>query len=210
MKGRKKGKIRTIGYLRVSTIDQDTEKFKSEVLKYCNKADLGKVDFLEEKVSGAKHWKKRELGQVIETMGSGSKMIVPELSRLARSIPQIHEIMSELREKEIDLHVIKENIIVNGTGKMSMTTKIQVSMFAMMAELSRDFISTRTKEALQVKKESGVRLGRPSGARILKGREDEIKKYVDMGLNKTAIAKLMQVNINTLANFMNEQKIGKY
>jgi DNA invertase Pin-like site-specific DNA recombinase len=200
----KRRKKKTVGYLRVSTIDQSTEKFKTAILKYCNKNELGKVDFIEEKVSGTKHWKKRELGQVIEKMVSGSVLVVPELSRLARSIPQIHEIMTELRKKEIDLHIIKENMIVNGTGEMSMTVKIQVSMFAMVAELSRDFISIRTREALQVKKEQGITLGRPAGERILSGREDEIKKYLKLGLNKTAIAKLMEVNINTLARFMKE------
>jgi DNA invertase Pin-like site-specific DNA recombinase len=209
MKGKKKGKIKTVGYLRVSTIDQNTEKFKTAILNFGNEQDFGKVDFVEEKVSGTTKWTDRKLGELIETLDKGSRIIVPELSRLARSTPQIRAIIDATQERGIDLYILKQHLFITASKKMDPSTKAQVNMFAMMDEFERDMISLRTKEALQVKKESGVKLGRPSGARILSDREDEIKKYVDMGLNKTAISKLMKVNINTLANFMKERKITR-
>ena len=76
----------TIAYLRVSTVDQDLGKNKSDVLFFANENNLGKVHFVEEKISGAIHWKKRELGSIIDSMSEGDHLIVSEFSRLGRSM----------------------------------------------------------------------------------------------------------------------------
>ena len=81
--------METIAYLRVSTEEQDLEKFKADILKYANDKQLGNVQFIEEKVTGTKNWKERELGTIIGVLNAGDNIIVPELSRLARSISQI-------------------------------------------------------------------------------------------------------------------------
>ena len=57
----------TYGYLRVSTVEQDNNKFQGEILLYSNKNHLGHVSFVEEKVTGVKDWKQRELGTLINT-----------------------------------------------------------------------------------------------------------------------------------------------
>ena len=205
--------MKTYGYLRVSTIDQDNEKFKNNIYRYANEKELGTVVFVEEKVSGTKDWKKRALGTLIENAKVNDVIIVPELSRLARSIPQIYEIISICREKSIWLHIIKQNIILN--GKDDITTKIMVSTFSLVAELERDFISLRTKEALAVKKAQGVILGRPKG----KGKSkldkyaDQIKEYRELGLSYNKIATnlvkmtdLENVNSQSVANWVGKQK----
>ena len=92
---------KTIGYLRVSTDQQDVEKNKSDILTLANKKRLGTVDWVEEKVSGTKNWKERKLGEVFSTLDSGDTIIVSELSRLGRSTLQILEIMKEAKEREI-------------------------------------------------------------------------------------------------------------
>ena len=76
---------RTIGYLRVSTADQDIEKNKSDILKLANEKRLGSVDWVEEKVTGTKNWRKRKLGKVFNSLNAGDTIIVSELSRLGRS-----------------------------------------------------------------------------------------------------------------------------
>ena len=96
----------TIAYLRVSTVDQDLGKNKSDVLFFANENNLGKVHFVEEKISGAIHWKKRELGSIIDSM-SGDHLIVSEFSRLGRSMLECMEIMSHCLEKKINLYAIK-------------------------------------------------------------------------------------------------------
>ena len=86
---------RTIGYLRVSTIEQDLNKNKAGILALANDKKLGNVDWVEEKASGVKDWRKRKFGEVFTTLGTGDTVIVSELSRLGRSTLQILEIMKE-------------------------------------------------------------------------------------------------------------------
>ena len=150
---------KTIGYLRVSTDQQDLEKNKADILTLANSKRLGTVDWVEEKVSGTKDWRKRKLGQVFTTLNSGDTIIVPELSRLGRSTLQILEIMKEAREKDIAVHAVKGGWTLNG----SMESKIVLTMLAMMSEIERDLISERTKEGLRAVRARGIKLGRPPG-----------------------------------------------
>jgi DNA invertase Pin-like site-specific DNA recombinase len=92
-------KPKTVAYLRVSTIDQDTEKNKHEILKLANDKDFGKVEFIEEKVSGKKSWKERKIKQIIDDLKEGDRLIVPELSRLGRSMLEIMEMLSIAKDR---------------------------------------------------------------------------------------------------------------
>ena len=149
------------GYLRVSTEGQENEKFKDAILRYANEKQLGNVSFVEEKVSGKVDWKKRSLGELINSARSGDVVIVPELSRLGRSISMIYQIIENCQNKGIEIHSLKQNLVIR--DKNDMPTKIMINTFAMVAEIERDFVSMRTKEALAVKKRMGVKLGRPRG-----------------------------------------------
>jgi len=149
------------GYLRVSTEGQENEKFKDAILRYTNEKKLGNVSFVEEKVSGKVDWRKRSLGELIATCGVGDIIIVPELSRLGRSISMIYQIIENCQSKGIEIHSLKQNLVIR--DKNDMPTKIMINTFAMVAEIERDFVSIRTKEALAVKKRMGVKLGRPRG-----------------------------------------------
>ena len=205
----------TYGYLRVSTIEQDNEKFQSAVLKYANEKKLGNVEFVEEKISGTKDWKGRELGKLIEKAEAQDVIIVPELSRLARSVPQIYEIIAACQEKEVWLHIIKQNMVIN--GKNDITTKIMISTFSLIAELERDFISIRTQEALAKKKADGVKLGRPKGV-IGKSKLDayglQIREWRNLGLSHAKIAKnlvemtgLEKVNPQSVKNWLDKHPV---
>ena len=91
----------TYAYLRVSTIDQNTEKNKMDVLKFVNDKKLGNVEFVEEQISGKSNFKNRQLGALLERMEKGDILIVPELSRIARSITQIFEVIDITKQKGI-------------------------------------------------------------------------------------------------------------
>ena len=91
----------TYAYLRVSTIDQNTEKNKMDVLKFVNDKKLGNVEFVEEQISGKSNFKNRQLGALLERMEKGVILIVPELSRIARSITQIFEVIDITKQKGI-------------------------------------------------------------------------------------------------------------
>jgi len=195
------------GYLRVSTIDQDNEKFKTEILHYANERKLGSVKWIDEKISGAKDWKNRELGRLVERLKKSDVIIVPELSRLARSVSQIYQIIEAVRVKGGILHILKQNIIIDGTTELSLTTKVMLNTFSLMDELTRDFIRLRTKEALMVKKNKGVKLGRREGSGLkLEGRDDEIKKYFNLGMSVALTARVMGVNRGTLISYIKRNK----
>jgi DNA invertase Pin-like site-specific DNA recombinase len=93
-KSKNQNKPKTIAYLRVSTIDQDTKKNKAEILKLANDRDLGKVVFFEEKASGKKSWKEKKIKGVIDDLGDGDRLLVPQLSHLGRSMLEIMEMLS--------------------------------------------------------------------------------------------------------------------
>ncbi|MCK5742548.1 MAG: recombinase family protein, partial [Chlorobi bacterium] len=86
--------MKTIAYLRVSTADQDLEKNKIDILKLANEKKLGNVEFVEEKVSGKVSWRNRKLFEVFQKLEKADNLIVPELSRLGRSMLEIMEILS--------------------------------------------------------------------------------------------------------------------
>ena len=195
------------GYLRVSTIEQNNEKFKTEILHYTNERKLGSVKWIDEKISGAKDWKNRELGRLVERLKKSDVIIVPELSRLARSISQTYQIIEAVRVKGGILHILKQNIIIDGTTELSLNTKVMLNTFSLMDELERDFIRLRTKEALMVKKNKGVKLGRREGSGLkLEGRDDEIKKYLNMGMSIALTARVMGVNRGTLISYIERNK----
>jgi DNA invertase Pin-like site-specific DNA recombinase len=163
---------KTIAYLRVSTVEQDLEKNKADILTFANNKDFGKVKFVEEKVSGMKNWKERKIKQVIDSLNTGDRLIVPEFSRLGRSMLEIMEMLSILKDKEVNVYAVKGEWELNG----SLQSKIMAMVFSIASEIERDLISKRTKEALRARKNAGVKLGRPKG--VGKSKLDEFKEEI--------------------------------
>lgn len=149
----------TIAYLRVSTAAQEVEKNKAAILGLANQKDLGRVRFVEETVSGQVPWRRRKIATVLQGLQPGDTLIVSELSRLGRSMLECMEILSIATQKGIALHAVKGPWHLDG----SLQSKIIAMAFAMAAEIERDLISHRTKEALRAKKAAGGKLGRPPG-----------------------------------------------
>ena len=198
-------KKRTIGYLRVSTIDQDLEKNKAEILMLANSKDLGRVEWVEEKVSGKKNFKDRKLGEIINDLNTGDCIIVSELSRIGRSMLEIMEILSILKDKEVNVFAVKGDWSLNG----SIESKIVGMVFAMAAEIERELISSRTREALRARKAAGVRLGRPRGPG--KSKLDifrvEIEALLKNGSKKTYIANRYGTTPANLHNWIKKNAI---
>lgn len=150
---------KTTAYLRVSTVEQDLEKNKADILKLANSLELGHVTFVEETVSGTVSWKKRKIAKILENAQKGDNIIVSELSRLGRSMLECMEILSIASQRGINIYAVKGNWRLDST----IQSKIIAMAFSMASEIERDLISKRTKEALQSRKQNGVRLGRPKG-----------------------------------------------
>src|SRR5260221_13961419 len=150
---------KTIAYLRVSTIDQDLEKNKFDILQLANEKGLGQVQWVEETLSGRVSWRKRHIATIFEHFHSGDNLIVSELSRLGRSMLECMEILSVASQKGIHIYAVKGNWRLDN----SIQSKIIAMAFSMAAEIERDLISQRTKEALAARKKAGMKLGRPRG-----------------------------------------------
>jgi DNA invertase Pin-like site-specific DNA recombinase len=196
---------KTIGYLRVSTIDQDLEKNKADILFLANNKDLGKVVFVEEKVSGKVSWRKRKIASVLEDLNKDDTIVVSELSRLGRSMLECMEILSIATHKGINIYAIKGEWQLGS----SIQSKIIAMAFSMAAEIERDLISKRTKEALKARKDQGIKLGRPRGpgkSKLDKFRP-EIEALLSNGSTQKFIAKRYDTTGANLHNWLKKRVI---
>lgn len=183
--------VKTIGYLRVSTGDQELEKNKSDILRLANHLNLGQVNFVEEIVSGKVSWKKRKIAEIIEDFTQGDTLIVSELSRLGRSMLECMEILSVAVEKGVRVYAVKGNWSLDS----SIQSKIVAMAFSMASEIERDLISQRTKEALRYKKEQGIKLGRPPGPG--KSKLDKYRPEIEALLKNGSTQKFIAGRYNT-------------
>lgn len=189
---------KTIAYLRVSTAEQDLQKDKACILSLANDKDLGKVHFVEEKISGTISWKKRKIFHIIEELNKGDNLIVSELSRIGRSMLEIMQVLQIALEKGINVYAVKGNWNLDN----SIQSKIVAVVFSMAAEIERDLISRRTIEALNARKAAGVKLGRPAGPG--KSKLDQFKPEIEALLNSGSKQKFIANRYGTTeANLSN-------
>ncbi len=201
--------MKTVAYLRVSTPQQDLRSQRLAILEYARAHDFRVDDFIEATASGQASEKRRRLDELTSTLEPGDRLVVSELSRLGRSLGQVVTILDALAKGGVALVALKENIRVD--GKQDMQTKVMTTLFALFAEIERDLISERTREGLARARASGRQLGRPKGSlgvSRLDGREDDIRRFLELGLSKTAIAKLTGVSRTALYSFMNTRGLG--
>lgn len=193
-------KHKTIGYLRVSTGAQELKKNKADILQLANQYDLGRVQFIEEKVSGKVTWRKRRIAELLDTLPPQGCIIVSELSRLGRSMLECMEILSIATQKGINVYAVKGNWRLD----QSIQSKIIAMAFSMAAEIERDLISQRTKEALRFRKAQGIRLGRPRGPgkSKLDQYRPEIEGLLANGATQRFIAKRYKTTEANLHNWL--------
>ncbi len=198
---------RTIAYLRVSTLDQNLEKNKADILHLANDKNLGKVEFVEEKISGKVSWKQRKIGPLLNELKKGDTILLSEFSRLGRSMLECMEIISIAVEKGIKIYTVKGGWQLDNT----IQSKVMAMVFSMAAEIERDLISKRTKEALQSIKQSGAKLGRPKGPgkSKLDAFRPEIEALLKNGSSQKFIAKRYNATEPTLSNWMRKNSIKR-
>jgi DNA invertase Pin-like site-specific DNA recombinase len=200
---------KTIGYIRVSSDKQTVDNQRLAILEYCQRKKLNVDKWIEVNMSSRRTPTQRRIDELLEKLNEGDTLIVAELSRLARSVGQIAVLVDTLRKNKVRLISIKESTDLK--GKLDINTKVTLNIFSLLAEIERDLISERTKEGLRRARAEGKLLGRPKGTigkSKLDGKEDEIKKYLSLGVNKTNIAKIYQVSWSTLDNFIKTRKLA--
>ncbi|QHJ01742.1 recombinase family protein (plasmid) [Xylophilus rhododendri] len=199
---------KVIAYLRVSTDAQDVANQRHGIAGYCVARALHAPMFIEDTVSGRTPWQQRQLGVLIDQAEAGDVLVVAEISRLARSTLQVLEIMRKCVGKHVHLHIVKSGIVLDG----SMQSTIMGTMLGLAAEIERDFISSRTKEALARRKAAGIQLGRPPGRAAhltLDPQASVIDGYLSKKMPKRTMAKLLGVAPNTLYGWLRARRPAK-
>lgn len=194
-------------YIRVSTDKQTVENQKFEILKYADKKKLQIDEWVEETVSSRKKLSDRLLGITLEKLKTEDILIVSELSRLGRNLMEVMSILHTCMDKNIKVHTIKENYELGD----NINSKVLAFAFSLSAEIERQLISQRTKEALARKKSEGVKLGRPKGSLSkktkLSGKEEVIKELLSKEIGYAGIGRILGVNRLTVKNFVESRKL---
>jgi len=180
---------KTIAYIRASTNKQDADNQKLELLDYARKHSLKIDDFIKVTVSSNRNAKQRRINELLDKVTDHDTLMATELSRLGRSTAEVIGLVNQLLAKNIRVILTKQKLDISCHD---MTSKIIVTLFSLFAELERDLISLRTKEALASKKAKGIRLGKPRGV-IQKSMYDKdldkITEWLELGLSGRKISK---------------------
>ena len=193
------------GYIRVSSDKQTVENQRFEINNFCSRNNFVIDGWIEETISGTKAYNKRELGKLLKRIQKDDLIICAELSRLGRNLFMIMEILNICMTKECKVWTIKDNYRLGE----DIQSKVLAFAFGLSAEIERNLISQRTKEALARKKAEGVVLGRPVGRKSdeskykLYPKRNLIAELLKEGISRQKIAKICKVDRNTLCRFIN-------
>ncbi len=196
------------GYIRVSTDKQTIENQRYEINQFCDRQQIVISKWLEETISGAKNVEDRKLGKLLKKMKKGDILICSELSRLGRNLLMIMGILNECMNRDIQVWTIKDNYRLGS----DINSKVLAFAFGLSAEIERNLISQRTKEALARKRAEGVILGRPVGRKSTKtkltGQEKKIKELLSRKVSYSAIGRILGVHRLTVSTFAKSNNLN--
>lgn len=195
-------------YIRVSSDKQTVENQRYEIEEFCKKESICIDKWIEETVSGTYNYTQRKLGRLIKRGKSGDTIICSELSRLGRKMYMIMEILSICSNRGCQVWTIKDGFRLGD----NVQSKTLAFAFGIAAEIERNLISQRTREALAQRKAMGIKLGRPSGTghqpqfdRLLSS-ANEIRELRTQGYSIAKIAKKMKCSKSTMARFLKQKE----
>lgn len=202
---------RAVAYIRVSTSHQDVDNQRFEISRYAERSGVLIDEFIGETASGYKtQLVDRKLSDVMAELERGDTLIVSETSRISRRLMDILNTIQGLLDRGINVIAVKEGIVF----KDDINSKVLAFAFGLAAEIERNLISARTREALAKKKADGVQLGRPLGSADPKnlklyGKDEEYIALRVKKVPKAAIARMFDVNIETLRRYVSRQELDK-
>ncbi len=198
--------LTNFAYLRVSRDNQDVANQKYGILDYCNEKRISPISVVEDTESRKTPWRERGIGRILRDAAEGDLILAAEISRLGGSPLQVLEILEEAASKRVSVHIVKSRIVVDG----SLQTTIIATVLGLAAQIEREFISVRTKEALARRRAEGAKLGRPKGEapRLkLDSRRDEIVDYVAKKVSRRSISRILECSPSTLYAWLKRHKI---
>jgi len=200
--------VKTIAYLRISTVGQDCDNQRFTILDYAHRCRIDIDEFVSIQASSRKTLRQRGIPELLKRLEPGDVLLVSELSRLGRSVGQIIQMIDDLVTNRIRFVAIKENIELS--GKQDIQTKVMVTMFSLFAEIERDLISERTKEGITAARINGKTIGRPKdslGKSKFDGKENEIRLLLEKAIGITSIAKILGVSRTALRHFIRTRRL---
>ncbi len=190
------------GYIRVSSDKQSTENQAFEIIRFAESNHIKIDEWIKEKISSRAELNERKLGGLLKRLKKGDVLITTELSRIGRNLMQIMSILHYCMDRGVRVWTIKDNYRLGA----DIQSKVLAFAFGLSAEIERNLISQRTKEALKRIKSEGKTLGRPKGRgnnkKKLSGKENKIKTLMERKVAKQQIARMMKVHVNTLRRFI--------
>ncbi len=190
----------TYAYIRISTDKQHTENQRFEVENYCSREGLHVDCWIEETVSGSKDYSQRALGRLLRRVGRDDLIVCAELSRLGRSLFMIMEILSVCMSRGCRLHTIKDNYRLGD----DISSKVLAFAFGLSAEIERNLIRQRTREALARLRAEGRTLGRHNK---LHGQDECLRRLFAQGFGVTEVARRMRVSRTTLYRYLRDKDL---
>ena len=194
----------TYGYIRVSTDTQTVENQRFEINKFCERNNIVVDSWIEETISGVTTYKNRQLGRLLRRTHKGDIIVCSELSRLGRNLFMIMEILNICMSRKCRLWTIKDGYRLGD----DINAKVLAFAFGLSAEIERNLISQRTKEALARKQAEGIHVGRPAGRltnvevlKLAKYRQRILAQRAN-GVSMHNIAKQLRVSRNTLHRYL--------
>lgn len=188
--------------MRVSTEKQFLANQKEEILRFAEKNGLAIDKWYTETVSGSVSTKERKLAPLLRQMKPGDTLIVTEISRLSRTLLEIMTILNSCIKKQVVLYSTKEGYVFQN----DINSKVLGFAFGLMAEIERNLISMRTKEALARRKQEGVALGRRKGdnpkLQLLHDNRKYILKQARGGAKHAKLAREFGVSRTTMFRFL--------
>lgn len=200
---------KTVGYIRVSTLTQDVENQRHEILEWAHGRKVLIDEWIAVELSSRKSEAERQIDKV-RALNKGDLLVVAELSRLGRSTGQVISLVNELAARGIGLEALKQNISIKpGNGEMDQQAKIMVTVFSLMAELERDLIAQRTKQALAARKASGQRLGKPKGISTSKidPHREKIEELLRFKVSTAAIARMIGMSTTAVRHYIRTRRL---
>ena len=205
-------KTKHYGYCRVSTNSQDTDKQKYYLLDYGNMHKFQFEEIFEVVSSSRKSKKDREVNSLLEMIEDGDHIYIAKLDRLGRNTKEVLEIIDEIKNRNVVLHILKDNIVVNPTDTNPITTMF-LTLLSAFATMERDFISERTKMGLEKARREGKLIGKQKGSisnnTQFQPFETKINELLGLGLSYEKIVKHIGVGSKSaLYSFVRNRKIA--
>lgn len=148
-----------LAYVRVSTDKQTVLNQRYEIEQFTRQRGLRVDKWTEETATGTSKLPERKFGLLLKKLRAGDMLIVSELSRNGRNLMQIMSVLHDCMENEVQVLTVKEQYVLGN----NINSKVLAFAFGLAAEIERNLILQRTKEALARKRAEGVVLGRPRG-----------------------------------------------